>query len=193
MLLLLVSLFNVAVFFAVADFPTACSGSPTADNIHDVPIVPAAISSLILTVSLLWLWLASRHADFTTLQATLLLLASIVCCWSCCCFHSCCCLRSCCCKQSWYFCHPCCYCCWRYCCCLCHHRCLHPVCGRHSCCCWRPFSSWWCPCYYWGSWCCWRFCRSFRTCFFWHPAVTGFSAIDGVLLVADRLILASLF
>jgi hypothetical protein len=42
MLLLLVSLWNVAVFSAVADFPTACSGGPTADDIHDVPIVRAA-------------------------------------------------------------------------------------------------------------------------------------------------------
>jgi hypothetical protein len=42
MLLLLVSLRNVAVFSAVADFPNACSGGPTADDIHDVPIVHAA-------------------------------------------------------------------------------------------------------------------------------------------------------
>jgi hypothetical protein len=33
-------------------------------------------------------------------------------------------------------------CCWPYCCCLCHCCCLHPDCGRHSCCCWRPLSSW---------------------------------------------------
>jgi hypothetical protein len=42
MLLLLVSVLNVIVFSAVADFPTSCSGGPTADDIHDVPIVPSA-------------------------------------------------------------------------------------------------------------------------------------------------------
>ncbi len=42
LLLLLVSLLNVAVFSTVADFPTVCSGGPIADDIHAVPIVPAA-------------------------------------------------------------------------------------------------------------------------------------------------------
>jgi hypothetical protein len=51
--MLLVSLRNVDVFSAVADFPTTYSGGPTADDIHDVPIVPLLLSSLLLTMSLL--------------------------------------------------------------------------------------------------------------------------------------------
>jgi hypothetical protein len=39
---LLASLLNVAVFSTVADFPTACSGNPTAVDIHDVLTIPAA-------------------------------------------------------------------------------------------------------------------------------------------------------
>ncbi len=35
------SLLNVAVFSTDADFPTACSGGPSADDIHDVRAVPA--------------------------------------------------------------------------------------------------------------------------------------------------------
>jgi hypothetical protein len=42
LLLLLVSLLNVAVISTVADCRTVCSGGPTAFDIHDVPIVPAA-------------------------------------------------------------------------------------------------------------------------------------------------------
>jgi hypothetical protein len=42
LLLLLVSLLNVAVFSTVANCPTVCSGGPAADDILDVPIVPAA-------------------------------------------------------------------------------------------------------------------------------------------------------
>jgi hypothetical protein len=42
LLLLLASLLNVAVFSTVADCPTVCSCGPTAEDIHDVPIVPAA-------------------------------------------------------------------------------------------------------------------------------------------------------
>ncbi len=36
------SLLNVAVSSTVTDFPTVCSGDPTADDIHDVPIDHAA-------------------------------------------------------------------------------------------------------------------------------------------------------
>ncbi len=36
------SLLNVAVFSTVADFSTVCSGTPTADDISKLPIVPAA-------------------------------------------------------------------------------------------------------------------------------------------------------
>ncbi len=39
---MLLSLLNVAVLSTVADFPTVCSGGLTADDIHDVPVVPAS-------------------------------------------------------------------------------------------------------------------------------------------------------
>ncbi len=50
-LLLLVPLLNFAVFSTVADFPTVCSAGPTADDIHAVPIVPAADVISDLTMS----------------------------------------------------------------------------------------------------------------------------------------------
>ncbi len=137
MLLLLVSLLNVAVSSAVADFPTAC----LAVVLLPMKFIMLLLSSLILTMSLLQL--PFLHSSFTTFASILAFSGVHVCSRSCCCFHSCCCLRSCCCEQSIYCCHPCCYCCWRYCCCLYHGCCLHPVYGRHFYCCRRPFSSWW--------------------------------------------------
>jgi hypothetical protein len=61
--LLLVSLLNVAVFSTVADFPTACSGGPTADDIHDLPVAPAA---------------AAVISNFNSVPASLLLQASLL-------------------------------------------------------------------------------------------------------------------
>jgi hypothetical protein len=66
-----VSLLNFAVLSTVADFPTVCSGGPTADDIHDVPIVPAA-AAVIFDLEL-----ASLHAGSLLLQASQLLLTSI--------------------------------------------------------------------------------------------------------------------
>jgi hypothetical protein len=85
-------------------------------------------------------------------------------------------------------------CCWRYCCCLCHCCCLHPDCGRHSCCCWRPLSSWGFPVA--GlfaivdvpgvtTWCCWRFCFSFQTCCPWQSCCYWLSCFDSILAVAS--------
>ncbi len=48
---LLVFLLNAAVFSIVADFSTVSSGGPTADDIHAVPIVPAAAVISDLTMS----------------------------------------------------------------------------------------------------------------------------------------------
>ncbi len=50
LLLLLVSLLNVGVFATLADFPTVYSGGPTADDIQDVPFVPAVADLPAFTV-----------------------------------------------------------------------------------------------------------------------------------------------
>jgi hypothetical protein len=57
------------LFSTFADFPTVYSGGPTADDIHDVPIVHAAAVSLILPVSLLQLTSLHAIAGFTTFES----------------------------------------------------------------------------------------------------------------------------
>jgi hypothetical protein len=81
MLLLLVSLLNVAVFSAVAHFPTSCSGGPTADDIHDVPIVPSAavISDFnsfpdVVDLPACWLHYFCKHPSFAGVHSVLAVL-----------------------------------------------------------------------------------------------------------------------
>ncbi len=155
--------------------------------------LPSAVDGVMFLLSLLLF--ASLHAGFTFCKHSRL--------WwrpycvgrqSCCCFHSCCCLRS------WVVNgHDIAVilnvaCCWRYCCCLCHCCCLQPDSGRHSCCSWRPLSSWW-------------FLVAGLSAIadvpgvtngvvgvsavpFQHvvaggPAITGFPAVEGILVVAS--------
>jgi hypothetical protein len=100
LLLLLVSLLNIAVFSTVPlpTFLLSDSGGPTAVDIHHVPIVPAAaVTSAVNAVPALF----AKNPTFASITTVL--------CWpSCCCFHSCCCFLFGCCGQSHYCCHPCC-------------------------------------------------------------------------------------
>ncbi len=85
-------------------------------------------------------------------------------------------------------------CCWRYCCCLCHCCCLHPDSGKHSCCSWRPLSSWWFPVAGLSAIAdvpgVTNGVIGVSAVLFEHavagsPAVTGFSAVEGVLANAS--------
>jgi hypothetical protein len=88
LLLSLLSLLNVAVFSTVADCTTVCSGGPTADDIHDVTIVSAAVVKctsceflLLLLLSLLNVAVFSTVADCIVLlsvMAVLLLMTSMM-------------------------------------------------------------------------------------------------------------------
>jgi len=81
-------------------------------------------------------------------------------------------------------------CCWRYFYCLRHFCFFHPDCGRHSCCCWRPFSSWWFPVVGVPAIADVPGGVGVSAVPFEHavaggPVVTGFPAVDGVLSVAS--------
>ncbi len=113
LLLLLVSLLNVAVFSTVADcvFLQLLLAVLLLLTSMMFLLSLLLLSSLMLNVSL------HAVAGYTTFQASPLLLASLLC-WSpSCCFHSCCCFLFYCCRQSSYCSHPCSCCCWRSCCC----------------------------------------------------------------------------